>query len=152
MGGLPTSPTRPMRMAWEITDDEARASFEVVRIEDLPPINRADIQTVPSDHGACGCYWCQADWRAIAAASVTIFEEGIDPLDNAAIDERGIALGLGRDECGWLLSLFSPTNAIVVLRESKQFTNGMHRTHALRAAGAERCVVYTGRGEIPYDE
>ena len=64
-------------MAWEITDDEVRASFEVVNLDALPPIDGADIEVLPSVGRACGCYWCQADWKAIAAASVTILEEGI---------------------------------------------------------------------------
>jgi len=139
-------------MAWEITDDEARASFEVVNLEDLPPVDRSDIEVVPSFERPCGCYWCQADWKAIAAASITILGEGIDPLDDAAIERRAEELGLTVDDRGWLLTLFSATNAIIVLRESKQFTNGMHRMHALRLAGVERCVVYTGKGEAPYEE
>ena len=137
-------------MPWEISDDEARASFEVVRVADLPPIDRADISVVPADDRPCGCYWCEADWRAIADAAVRIFEEGIDPLDHDAVLTRAEELGLPADERGWLVGLFSPTQAIIELRGCGQFTNGMHRTHALRIAGVERCVVYTGRGELPY--
>jgi hypothetical protein len=134
-------------MSWELSDDEARASFEVVQLEDLPPVNRADIPHIPSDDRPCGCYWCQANWKAIADGSVTILEEGIDPLDPLAIDARAEELGLDLESRGWLLTLFSPVDAIIVLRNSQQFTNGMHRTHALRLAGVDRCVVYTGTGE-----
>ena len=81
---------------------------------------------------------------------MTIFEEGIDPLDAETVELRGEALGLEGDDLGWLLSLFSPVDGIIVLRDSRQFTNGMHRTHALRMAGVDRCLVYTGRGELPY--
>ena len=138
-------------MSWKIRDEEARNSFEVVRVADLPPVNRGDIPIVAADGKPCGCYWCQWDWRAIAAASVRIFEEGIDPLDHDAVVERAEQLGLSVDECAWLSSLFNPGAGIIVLRGCGQFTNGMHRTHALRMAGVERCVVYTGRGELPYE-
>ena len=139
-------------MPWEISDDEARASFEVVRVDDLPPVDRPDIKVVPNANRPCGCYWCRPDWRAIAPASVTIFEEGIDPLDLAAIESRARELGLDPECLGWLRSLFSPSEGIVVLSDSHTFTNGMHRTHALRMAGVDRCVIYTGKGELPYEE
>jgi hypothetical protein len=133
-------------MPWEISDEEMRGSFEVVRLEDLPPDG---IEVVPSVDQACGCHWCEADWPAIANTAVAILEAGIDPLNDAAIHSHSEALGWR--ENGWLQSLFNPTQAIIVLRDSQQFTNGRHRTHALRVAGVERCVVYTGRGEMPYD-
>jgi hypothetical protein len=139
-------------LPWEITEDEERASFEVLDVGSLPPIDRDDIKIVPAADRPCGCYWCEADWALIAACSVTILEEGVDPLDRVAVATRGRELGVAEEDVGWLISLFSPHNAIVVLRDSHQFTNGMHRTHALRMAGVERCVVYTGRGELPYVE
>jgi hypothetical protein len=137
-------------MPWEISEDEERASFEVVRVADLPPIERDDIGVVPSSTRPCGCYWCDADWRAIAEAAVTIHEEGIDPLDRNAVEARATELGVSVEDRSWLLTLFNPPEAIVVLRGSGEFTNGMHRTHALRMAGVVWCVVYTGRGELPY--
>ncbi len=143
-------PPDPVLVPWEISDEEARGSFEVVRVEDLPPVDREDIQVVLSPDRSCGCYWCQADWAAIARAAVTIFEASIDPLDQEAVGTRAKELGLNADDLGWLLGLFDPVDGIVVLRDSKQFTNGMHRTHALRMAGVDQCVVYTGRGELPY--
>jgi hypothetical protein len=82
---------------------------------------------------------------------VRLQRPGVDPLDHNGILARATELGLTSDERGWLIGLFSPTQAITVLRDSGQFTNGMHRTHALRMAGVERCVVYTGRGELPHD-
>jgi hypothetical protein len=136
-------------MTWEISDAETRASFEVVRVDDLPPVDREDINVVPSADRACGCYWCESDWQSIAAASVAILDEGIDPLDYEAIESRALALGLDSVARGWLHTLFSPVDAIIVLRGGREFTNGMHRTHALRLAGVGRCVVYTGRGELP---
>jgi hypothetical protein len=144
---MPRDPFEP------ITDDEARASFELVRVDDLPPVDRPDIPVVHTDDGRpCGCDWCQHNWRKIAAASVTIFEEGVDPLDRDAIDARAGELGLANDERGLLLTLFSPTDAIIELRHCGQYTNGMHRVHALRMAGVEVCVVYTGKGEAPWDD
>jgi hypothetical protein len=139
-------------VSWEISDDEVRASFEVVRVADLPAVSRADIPVVSAEGKPCGCYWCEPDWRAIAAVSVQILEEGTDPLDHNALSTRAEELGLSADERGWLHGLFSPGAAIIVLRDSRQFMNGMHRIHALRMAGVERCVVYTGRGELPYEE
>jgi hypothetical protein len=139
-------------VGWEITEDEERASFEIVELAELPAVDRDDIPTVPSLVRPCGCSWCEADWLLIAACSVAILEEGLDPLDHDAVALRAVALGLEGGDLGWLVSLFTPHNAIVVLRDSHQFTNGMHRTHALRMAGVKRCVVYTGRGELPYVE
>ena len=134
-------------MPWEISDDEARASFEVMRVDDLPHIDRADITVLPSPDRPCGCYWCEPDWKSIAEASVTILEAGVDPLDHAAIDARAREFDLDSESREWLHSLFSPVNGIIVIRDSHVFTNGMHRTHALRMARVIRCVVYTGRGE-----
>ncbi len=138
-------------MPWEISDQEARNSFEVVRVEDLPPVDREDIEIVPSPNRPCGCYWCEANWKAITLAAVTIFEEGVDPLDGKAVEARGKALGLESEDLWWLLSLFDPVDGIIVPRDSRQFTNGMHRMHAFRMAGVERVVVYTGKGELPYE-
>lgn len=101
---------------------------------------------VPTADGRCGCDWCRgSDWPKIAAASVAILESGIDPLHEEAVAELGQAFGLSDEDLGWLLSLFSPRDGIVHLRDCGQFTNGMHRTHALRMAGVERVVVYTGK-------
>ncbi len=82
---------------------------------------------------------------------MTIPEEGIDPLDPAAIEARAQELDLDPERRGWLRSLFCPSRAIIVLRDSQTFTNGMHRTHALRMAGVDRCVICTGKGELPYE-
>ena len=136
-------------MAWEISDDEARSSFEVVDVSFLPAIDHPDIRLVPSVDRPCGCHHCHADWQSIAAAAVLIFEEGIDPLDRPAISSRAEVLGLDERHRRWLLDLFSPTQGIIVLRDNEEFTNGMHRTHALRMYGVERCVIYTGKGELP---
>src|SRR6267378_3044942 len=123
-GGLSASP-------WEITEDEERDSFEVVDLAALPEIDRDDIPTVPSGDRLCGCHWCEGNWPAIAKAAVTILQEGIDPLDHHAVAARGRELEVAEPDIGWLVSLFSPRDGIIVLRESRQFTNGMHRTHAL---------------------
>jgi hypothetical protein len=137
-------------MSWEITDDEARKSFEIVEVSSLPPIDRNDIKVVPSDDRVCGCHWCDGDWMTIAAASVQILEEGIDPLDQDAVVARAEALGVSDRDLRWLASLFSPTDGIVHLRDCGQFTNGTHRARALRMAGVQHVVVYTGKGELPY--
>ena len=135
-----------MSDSWEITDDEARESFEVVRLDDLPPTD--DIELSPSETDAC-CYHCEADWRRIGPAAVAILRAGVDPLDRNAIVAAAKELGLDAPARGWLLTLFSTIDAIIVLRQSPRFTNGRHRVHALRAADVDECVVYTGRGERP---
>jgi hypothetical protein len=137
-------------MPWEISEDEERKSFEVVEVSSLPVIDRADIEVIPSNDRPCGCHWCDGDWLMIAAASVQILEEGIDPLDPDAVITRGQTHGLGDGDLEWLASLFNPTQAIIHLRNCGQFTNGMHRTHALRMAGVQRIVVY-GKGERPFE-
>ena len=106
-------------MPWEITDDEARASFEVVDVESLPPIERDDIKTVPASDRNCGCYWCEADWPVVAKCAVTILQEGVDPLDHTAVASRGRELGIADSDVGWLLSLFSPRATRRVKEELK---------------------------------
>ena len=96
-------------MSWEMTEDEERASFEVVAVADLPPVDRLDIAIVPvTPTRPCGCYWCQYNWRAIAGAAVKILKEGIDPLDHNTIDGRAVQIGLDADKRGLLLTLSAP--------------------------------------------
>lgn len=130
-----------------LTKAEQRASFEVLALDELPAIVGVELR--PSKHGAC-CLHCEADWPRIAGAAVQWLESGRDPLDRTAIERHARRLGLDVDSTRWLLSLFKPWDAIVWLRRGGQFVNGQHRLHALRAAGVERCVVYTGRGERPH--
>lgn len=139
-------------MPWGITEEEERASFEVLRVADLPPVERDDIPVVPHSSRPCGCYWCDANWPTIARVAVEALETGIDPFDDEEIARRAQAAGLSSEDVGWLFTLFNPSQSIMVLRNGGQFTNGMHRTHALRMHGVERCVVYTGKGERPYED
>ena len=124
----------------------------MVRVSDLPLIDRPDIRSVPSSSPdrACGCYYCAADWRGIAGASVALLREGLDPLDRDAILSRAEKLLPHERERGWLMALFG-SEPITVLRGDDTFTSGTHRTHALRMHGVEECVVYTGSGELPYE-
>lgn len=126
------------------TEEQLRASFEVVCLSELPPTPSAELR--PSKRGAC-CLHCEADWPRIAAAAVQWLESGSDPLDYAGIERHAQGLGLDHESIRWLDSLFRPSWAICWLCRSGQLVNGRHRLHALRAAGVERCVVYTGKGE-----
>ena len=137
---------------WELSDDEKRSSFEILWVHDLPPIDRDDIRIVPSLLRRCGCHHCKGNWPKISRVAVEILEAGIDPLDHDAIVARAHQARLNARDRGWLYSLFYPSEAITVLRGSREYTNGMHRVHALRVAGVDRCVVYTGRGERLLDD
>jgi len=125
-----------------LTDDELRRSFEVVPVSDLPSTD--GLELVPSDRDAC-CAHCEADWPQVADVAVAWLESGGDPLDLAGLDRRARDAQLGADELDALWSLFA--DPITWFRGRDRYVNGRHRVHALRAAGVERCVVYTGRGE-----
>jgi len=127
---------------------ERRASYEVILLAVLPDDGIA-IEGQPD--GSCGCYWCRAadDWRAIACASVRLLTSGVDPLETALDGSEEPRQLTWRDR-DLLCSLFAAP--IVKLRGAAEFMDGRHRVHALRMAGAEWCVVYTGRGERPDQE
>lgn len=124
-----------------ISDDEIRASFEVVQLENLPSLDGVKLSTTKLES------FGEFDWPRIAAAAVTVLRTGVDPLDEDAIDHEALKCGLDANETEWLHSLFSPTTAIAVLGGAPYFHEGRHRTHVMRAQGVKECVVYTGRAE-----
>jgi hypothetical protein len=96
------------------------------------------------DPSACPCGYHDADWNAIADATVAALDAGVDPLDHAALAAFAArALSTAEDRV-WFDSLFS--DPIVAQPGGDGFTNGRRRTHALRLAGVERCAVDTGAG------
>ena len=133
-----------IRTSWE--EEEIRRSFEVVSLDDLPP-DDLEVEIELAHAASCVCAWCSVDWLVIAEASIAILESGVDPLDSDAVHAMASELGLSGGERNWTESLFCPTEAIAVLKNTSYFTNGRHRTHVLRRAGVERAVVYTGRAE-----
>ena len=108
--------------------DERRSSFVVVALDDLPD---PDPPTRTGDYA-------QADWVAIAAASLEVLAAGIDPLDDAAVWEHAAAT-LDAGDASWLHSLFG--DPILVDRDLSGFVNGMHRTWHMLRAGVTHCVV-----------
>jgi hypothetical protein len=99
----------------------------------------------PEDFAQCPFHQC--DWRKVADTSVAI----IDSLAPGATRDDLIAACSEQDlqgqELEGLLSLF--TFPIDWTPGTPSVTNGQHRLCALRAAGAEECVVDTD-GQRPY--
>jgi hypothetical protein len=130
---------------WGPTDDEQRASFEVVDLSSLP---NDEMHPTPSkwwSRRPCGCDHCAGDWRRIAAASVEVLELGIDPIDRGAIQRHAKRrLRSARDQV-WLCSLFQ--SPILAAPGDERFTDGRQRTHAMRTAGVRWAVIYTKAGE-----
>jgi len=128
-----------------LSDDEQRASFEVVELSLLPP-DRIERETPkPGSGRTCGCFHCRREWRRIAAVSVEVLEQGVDPLDREAVLAYAASSLSGDRDRLCLCSLFS--DPIVVSPGEEVFTNGRHRTHAMRMAGVERAAIYTKAGE-----
>lgn len=149
----PTTPeeTRRFMRRWRAAvsrdeaelDDQRRNSYEMVELALLPPDGVEPVP--PLGRRPCGCYYCRGSWRRIAELSVDILAQGIDPLDGDAIAAASARrLRTKRDQV-WLKSLFS--DPIIVAPGEEAFTNGRHRTHAMRIDGVERAVVYTKAGE-----
>jgi hypothetical protein len=94
-----------------------------------------------------GCEYHEHDWSQIAAASVAVLEaigsQGSRDEMQAACARQELTSAESRA----LLSLF--TDPIIWTPGSPTLTNGQHRTCALRAAGAEFCVVDTSGYEAP---
>jgi hypothetical protein len=117
---------------WRISDEEKRASFEIVELSTLPAAPK-DLDVLPGD------------WFSIAAAAVAYVEDGGNPLDGRAVNafaRARLAQSADRSE---LFRLFA--DPIVYGRGDMGFTNGRHRVHVMRLAGVERCVIYTKAGE-----
>jgi hypothetical protein len=92
------------------------------------------------------CEYHDRDWSQIAAASVAVLE-AIGPQGSREDMRASCARQkLSADDGQALLSLFA--DPIIWTPGSSTLTNGQHRTCALRAAGAEFCVVDTG-GHLP---
>lgn len=107
-----------------VSEQEERASYEVVELARLPDDGIA--HDVPGHPGSCGCWHCEGDWPAIAAAAVDYLEAGGDPLDGyVALAKAHLPRQADR---AWLLSLF--VDPIICGRDDERFTNGRHRVHA----------------------
>lgn len=127
--------------------DSHGPSFEVIEVSSLPNTDRANRMLQASEDRLCGCRYCAADWSRISSTSVAVLESGIDLGDQEAINAYAANLGLEDEDLGWLLSLFG-SEPITYIREPDQhvFSEGRHRVHALRVAGAERVAICTNRG------
>lgn len=126
-------------------DEQRRNSYEVVELARLPPDDIDEVPPSPRSTRPCGCYHCQGNWRRIAAGSVAVLERGIDPIDGDAISAFARSFLRTKRDQRWLVSLFR--DPIVVAPGEEAFTNGRHRTHAMRMVGVERAAIYTKAGE-----
>jgi hypothetical protein len=124
---------------------ERRASFAITQLEELPHDGVERQETEGAGSRACGCEYCSGSWPAIARASICALRSLLDPLDPSELARFAeIRLKAERDR-RWFLSLFS--HPIEVIPGTGVFTNGRHRTHALRVAEVSQVVIYTGAGE-----
>jgi hypothetical protein len=114
-----------------------RASMQIVALDDLPP---TDVE-LPSSYR-------DANWAQVAEFAEQLLRSGIDPLNRDAVRRETKRRLADLGDAGWVLSLFF--DPIVVSLESKQYTNGRHRTHAMRLAGVRTCVIHVEPGyELP---
>ncbi len=142
------------------------AGFEVIAVADLPLAHLpsscahydrfADLEVAHSAEpeaalrrlwhqsltaeDCAACEYHQADWLAIAAASVAV-------LESAAASKRDLVAtcadqALPPEDLFWLMSLFE--HPIMWRRGADGVENGQHRVCALRAAGAPSVAVDTG--------
>jgi hypothetical protein len=91
------------------------------------------------------CRYHQYDWRAIAAASIELFETLDSKSQHSEIVDRASVLLANEADRGLLVSLFS--DPIKWSPGATAITNGQHRICALKAAGAALCVART-HGEL----
>jgi hypothetical protein len=92
----------------------------------------------PEDYAACEYH--QADWLAIADASIAVLESVADSKRDLVVACADQALP--SDDLYWLMSLFA--DPIMWRRGGDGVENGQHRVCALRAAGAASVAVDTG--------
>lgn len=100
-------------------------------------VGRAFLTTLTPDD-LRHCPFHDADWRAIADASVRI----IETLGRCDTDEYAAAASdtpLRRNDREWLVSLFSDP----IFIGGGTYTNGQHRGCALRFSGAKRAAIAT---------
>lgn len=126
-------------------DEQRRNSYEVVELAQLPADGIQGAPPSPRSTRPCGCYHCRGNWRRIAGASVAVLERGIDPLDGDAVAAFARSFLRAKRDQRWLVSLF--WDPIVVAPGEEAFTNGRHRTHAMRMVGVEFAAIYTKAGE-----
>jgi len=110
-----------------------RASFQVIELQHLPPTDDVD-PTAPD-----------ADWPTVVDVATSILDDGVDPLDQRAVRRAIEAVRLPALEAGLLASPFR--DAIVAAPGDESFTNGRHRTAAMRDAGVAACVINTRAGQ-----
>lgn len=120
--------TQDQRRAEQATI-ERRAAIQIVWLADLPPT------VVTAKREAQ-----QQDWPAIGAAACKIYRSKVDPLDLKAVLAAHPARGLRGPTHHGLASLFA--NPIVA--SPRGYTNGRHRTQAMRDVGVLECVIELG--------
>ena len=87
------------------------------------------------------CPFHAGNWRAVAEASVNVLESLTVEGTHDDVAAACAAQNLPAQDAEWLRSLFA--EPIDWTPGSSTLTNGQHRSCALRAAGAEQCVVDT---------
>lgn len=93
-----------------------------------------------------GCLELGGDWKMAAATAIAIVDAGI-PSDRDLITQAIVEAGLTDKTAAACRSLFTAPISWSV--GDHRLTNGQHRTCALRAAGATRCIVDLRDGEPP---
>jgi hypothetical protein len=130
------------RAAIDARDQQRRRGFVVLLVEALPDTDAA-LGLAPGP-APCSCRECSAgDWRAISRAAVQLLAQ-MDPLGIEEIRSAVAGLALSREEREFVVGLFRKPIELW----PGGYNNGRHRAHALRRAGAEKCVVWLGRRPV----
>jgi hypothetical protein len=136
----------PFRCTHDERFKEIAGFYEGADIDDATVVGAHWFLTLSADDFE-RCEYHERDWSQIAAASVAVLE-AIGPQGSR--DEMWAACAkqkLSPDDGRAFLSLF--VDPIIWTPGSLSLTNGQHRTCALRAAGAELCVVDTSGYKAP---
>lgn len=136
----------PFRCAHDERFNEIAGFYEGADIEDATVVGAHWFLTLSADDFE-RCEYHERDWSQIAAASVAVLEaigpQGSRDEMRTACAKQKLPPADGRA----LLSL--SVDPIIWTPGSLSLTNGQHRSCALRAAGAELCVVDTSGHEAP---
>jgi hypothetical protein len=130
-------PHNPSRCAHIERFNEVRQLYDAGPDGHIPAGAHFFVSLIDSDFAACRYH--QRDWRAIAAASVTLLDQLPHDADTSEILTAASTLLPSGADLNDLTYLF--TDPIAWAPGETSIINGQHRTCALKASGAAECVV-----------
>ncbi len=121
--------------AQAVIAEAQRASFQIVSAQDLPPAIESDQLQRWDDTS-----YSSVNWKRVNEIASQYLSGGGDPLDPSACRNWAREQGVDDEEVAWASSLFSESIRYPV-DQPELFSNGRHRTLAMRQQGAEKIVV-----------